>query len=270
MRQVVHLCHVAHHVGLVDVGGSDVYSLFIDGKQQFLLLSHLAIGLLCLNNGTHSREIVLRHLATSLVLGVLPHAYAFQFHVTKEDAVEIEGHVRTNICHQVSVVFLLVWCFLYSTEDVLLEVLIATKLCARHIKQGDLLAFEGDGFESIEEDGHILLVYDLLSYRFNKFVLQRTLIIAELAHQSAPLRRLGVTDELCQHRGYEHAVLHHIGCHIAVAQAALILTTAEIVHRIVFLYLSFVHDSSIFSSKVIYTARLPVITSSIKERFKSP
>ena len=229
----------------------------------------MTVGLLCLHDGTHSREIVLRYLATSLVLGVLPLAYAFQFHVTKEDAVEIEGHVGTNICHQVSVVFLLVWCFLHSTENVLLEVLIATKLRARHIKQGDLLAFEGDGFESIEEDGHILLVYDLLSYRFNKFVLQRTLVIAKFAHQSAPLCWLSVADKLCQHRWNEHAVLHHIGCHIAVAQSALVLTTAEIVHHIIFLYLSFVHDSSVFSSKVLYTARLPVITSSISERFKS-
>ena len=247
MHQVVHLRHVAHHVGLVDVGGGDVYSLFIDGKQLFLFLRHMAVSLLCLNNRTHSREIVLRHLATSLVFGVLPHAYAFQFHVTQEDAVEIECHIRTNVGHQVSVVFLLVWCFLYSTEDVLLEVFITAKLCARHIKQGDLLTFEGDGLESIEEDGHILLVYDLLYYRPNKFVLQRTLVIAELAHQSAPLCWLSVADKFCQHRWNEHAVLHHIGCHIAVAQTALILTTTEIVHHIVFLYLSFVHDSSVFS-----------------------
>ena len=224
-----------------------MYSLFIDGKQLFLFLRHMAVSLLCLNNGTHSREIVLRHLTASLLLGVLPHAHALQFHVTQKDAVEIEGHVRTNVGHHVSVVFLLVWRFLHGTEDVLLEVFIATKLCARHIKQGDLLAFEGDGFEGVEEDSHILLVYDLLSYRLNKFVLQRTLVIAELAHQSAPLRRLGVADKLCQHRWNEHAVLHHIGCHIAVAQSALVLTTAEVVHHIVFLYLSFVHDSSVFS-----------------------
>ncbi len=52
--------------------------------------------------------------------------------------------------------------------------------------------------------------------------------------------------ELHQYGRDEHAVVHHVGCHIAITQSALVLTTAEELHHIVFLYLSFVHGFSFF------------------------
>ncbi len=108
VRRVVDLRHVAHHVGLVDVGGGEVDGFLIDGEQCLLLLRRLRVGLLQGGEGVYGGEIVFCHLAASLLTGVLPHAYALQFHVAQKDAVEVEGHVGAHGAYLRTVVLRLV------------------------------------------------------------------------------------------------------------------------------------------------------------------
>ncbi len=246
VRRVVELRHVAHDVGLVDVGDGYVYGFLVDGEQCFLLLRHLRVGLLQRGDGAHGGEIVFCHLAASLLAGVLPHGDALQFHVAQKDAVEVEGDVGAHCRYQRVAMLCPVRRLLHGAEDVLLEVLVAVQFGARHIKQRELFALEGDGLVGVEEDGDVLLVHHFLTDGFDELCTQCLFVTAEFLCQAIPLGWLRGLQELHQYGGDEHAVVHHVGRNVAVAQSALVLTAAEELHHIVFLYLSFVHGLSFF------------------------
>ena len=171
----------------------------------------------------------------------LPHAHALELHVAQHDAVQVKRHVGAHAVELLLAQPDGVAALLDGGKYVLLEVFVAAQLGARHIEQRQLLALEVDGAVLVKEYRHVLVPEHALLHAVLERHLQRLLVVVVLLEQALPLIGGIGAHKLGELRRDEEVVAHDVVARLAIAQAALVLAAAQVLHHAFVLYGFLVH-----------------------------